>query len=69
MRPPSLCVCMRACWGRDVANRKGLRLVGWAYGAVTILVALMALVVVNAEIKGPMQARASTDAMFARLSK
>jgi hypothetical protein len=52
-----------------VANGKGLRLVGWTYGALTIMVALVAFVVVNAELNSPILADPGIDLTLARLSK
>jgi hypothetical protein len=52
-----------------VANRKGLRLVGWAYGAVTVMVALVAFAVVSAEINSPVEVATGADMTFAHLSK
>ena len=55
--------------GCDVANGKGLRLIGWTYGALTITVALVAAIVVSAQINSPVEARAGTDVSVARLSR
>ncbi len=56
---------------RSVANRKGLRLVGWAYGGLALMVAVTAFVVVsaqvNAQIDGQVEARAGEQTKFARL--
>jgi hypothetical protein len=40
-----------------MADRKGLRLIGWAYGGVTAIVALIALVVVTAHVNTAVEAR------------
>lgn len=50
-----------------MADRQGLRLVGWAYGALAAVVAVTAFVVVSAHINGKVQARPGADAQFARL--
>jgi hypothetical protein len=47
------------------ANR--LRLIGWAYCGVTLLVGLTALFVVVAEINSPVAARADSSAYLAVL--
>ncbi len=52
-----------------MANGKGLRLIGWTYGALTITVALVAAVLVMAQINSPVEARAGVDVNVARLSK
>ena len=52
-----------------MANRKGLRLIGWTYGALTLTVALVAAIVVITQINSPVEARASADVGVARLSK
>jgi hypothetical protein len=49
-----------------VANQKGLRLVGWAYGGLAATVALIAFVVVSAQINGQVQARDNIHAQYAR---
>jgi hypothetical protein len=51
---------------RGVANQKGLRLVGWAYGGLAATVALIAFVVVSAQINGQVQARDNIQAQYAR---
>jgi hypothetical protein len=40
-----------------VANQKGLRLVGWAYGGLALTVAVIAFIVVSAQINGQVQAK------------
>lgn len=40
-----------------MADRRGLRLIGWAYGGVTAIVALIALVVVTAHVNSAVEAR------------
>jgi phage-related holin len=40
-----------------VANQKGLRLVGWAYGGLAMTVMLVAFMVVSAHINGQVQAK------------
>jgi hypothetical protein len=52
---------------RSVANQKGLRLVGWAYGGLALMVAVTAFVVVSAQINGQVQARTGDETKFARL--
>lgn len=52
-----------------MANRKGLRLVGWTYGVLTVMVALVAFVVVSAELNSPILADAGLELTLARLSK
>lgn len=47
-------------------DRRGLRLIGWFYGAVTAIVALIAIVVVSAHINTPVEARPDTVAVSAR---
>lgn len=51
--------CRRFALGavRDMANRRGLRLVGFAYGGVVVLVALTALIIVISHINTPVEAR------------
>jgi hypothetical protein len=56
-------------WGRVVANQNGLRLIGWTYGVLTIMVALVAFVVVSAELDTPILADPGIDLTLARLSK
>lgn len=41
-----------------MANRNGLRLIGFAYGGLTAMVAVVAAVVVTAQINMPLEARA-----------
>ena len=50
-----------------MANQKGLRLVGWAYGGLALFVAVTAFIVVSAQINSQVQARTETGAKFARL--
>ncbi len=50
-----------------MANQKGLRLVGWAYGGLALFVAVTAIDVDSAQINGQVQARSETEAKFARL--
>ena len=68
----------RAGWVGEFGSRKrmgrrtmrdvsGLRLVGWAYCSITLLVGLTALLVVVAEINTPVEARAGGSAYFAQL--
>jgi hypothetical protein len=52
-----------------VANGKGLRLIGWTYGALTLTVALVAAIVVITQINSPVEARADMDVSVARLSR
>jgi hypothetical protein len=52
-----------------VANRKGLRLVGWTYGVLTVMVALVAFVVVSAELNSPVLADSGIELTLARFSK
>jgi hypothetical protein len=40
-----------------MANRKGLRLLGWAYGGLTAIVSVIAIVVVTAHINTAVEAR------------
>jgi hypothetical protein len=40
-----------------MADRKELRLIGWAYGGVTAIVALIALIVVTAHVNMAVEAR------------
>jgi hypothetical protein len=49
-----------------MANRKELRLIGWAYGGVTAIIAAIALVVVTAHINTPVEARSETAVLSAR---
>ena len=42
-----------------MADRNGLRLVGWVYGAMTAIVIAVALTVVVAHLNSPVEARAS----------
>jgi hypothetical protein len=56
-------------WERVVANGKGLRLVGWTYGVLTVMVALVAFVVVSAELNSPILADSGIELTLARLSK
>ncbi len=50
-----------------MANQTGLRLVGWAYGGLALMVAVTAFVVVSAQINGQVEARAGDESRFARL--
>jgi hypothetical protein len=49
-----------------MADRKDLRLIGWAYGGVTAIVALIALVVVTAHVNTAVEARPDTAMTSAR---
>lgn len=49
-----------------MADRNGLRLVGWFYGGVTAVIALIAIVVVVAHINTPVEARPESIAVSAR---
>ncbi len=40
-----------------MANQNGLRLIGWAYGGLALTVALVAFVVVSAQINGQVRAK------------
>jgi hypothetical protein len=42
---------------RGVANQNGLRLIGWAYGGLALTVAVVAFIVVSAQINDQVQAR------------
>ena len=41
----------------NMADRNGLRVVGWAYGALTAVVVAVALVVVSSHLNAPVEAR------------
>jgi hypothetical protein len=49
-----------------MADRNGLRLVGWFYGGVTAIIGLIALVVVSAHLNTPVEARPETVTISAR---
>jgi hypothetical protein len=49
-----------------MADRNGLRLVGWFYGGVTAIISLIALVVVSAHVNTPVEARPDTVIISAR---
>lgn len=49
-----------------MADRNGLRLIGWLFGGMTMIVALIALVVVSTHLNTPVEARAETLHMSAR---
>lgn len=49
--------------GRDMTDRRGLRLVGFAYGGVVAIVALIALVVVTSHVN--MAVEAHSDPVIA----
>lgn len=48
-----------------MADRKGLRLIGCVYGALTALVMLIAVLVVTAQVNGPAAARAEITGSIA----
>lgn len=51
---------------QTMPNRKELKLIGWAYGGVTAIIAAIALVVVSANINTPVEARSETAVVSAR---
>jgi hypothetical protein len=57
-----------AIWGRDsnMADAKVFRLIGWAYGGVTAIIVLIALVVVTAHVNTAVEARSETAVLSAR---
>lgn len=46
-----------------MANRNGLRLIGWAYGGVTAMVVLTAFMVVSAKLNGRVEASPDSGAL------
>lgn len=46
-----------------MANRNGLRLIGWAYGGVTAMVVLTAFMVVSAKLNGRVEASPDSGVM------
>ncbi len=50
-----------------MTNRNGLRLLGWAYGGLTVAVLLVAFVVVTAHLNAPVKAHAGSNEHFAVL--
>jgi hypothetical protein len=53
--PPDAAACREKA-GKDMADRRGLRLVGFAYGCVVAVVALIALVVVTSHMNMAVEA-------------
>ena len=51
---------------QNMANRNGLRLIGWAYGGVTAIIAVIALVVVTAHVNTAIEAHPGTAVLSAR---
>lgn len=49
-----------------MADRRGLRLIGWAYGGVVAIITLIALVVVTAHVNTPVEARSDAVILSAR---
>lgn len=52
-----------------MTDKKGLRLLGWAYGGLTAIVLLVAFTVVSAHVNAPVAAHASSTERFAVLPR
>lgn len=63
MRRPLAAAFASGIAGRDMTDRRGLRLVGFAYGGVVAIVALIALVVVTSHVN--MAVEAHSDPVIA----
>ncbi len=50
-----------------MADRNGLRVIGWAYGALTAVVIAVALVVVSSHLNAPVEARTGAAQHFEML--
>lgn len=49
-----------------MANGRGLKLIGWAYGGAVAIIALIALVMVTAHVNKPVEAHPNTLVLSAR---